>query len=168
MLPQALIKGAIVAPRGHAMLFKLEYDARVMRLNPATVAALAFTLCFLPAVSPAQINGTPASVTSTNFGGHASSAPGVPASVTSLGPVGIQPRTPFFNQPCCVTQFPVNPPVNGGRHHQHQRGQFFPGGGAVYVPYAYPVAGEFDAGDGVAEQQGNLPQDSEDYRGGPT
>jgi hypothetical protein len=152
------------------MLFKLEYDARVIRLNAATVAALALILFFLPAVSFAQINGTPASVTSTNFGGHVNFTQGVPASVTSLGPVGIQPRTPNFNQPCCITQFPANPnpPMNGGHHHQHQRGQFFPGGGAVYVPYAYPVVGEFDVGDGVADQPGNQPQDPEDYRGGPT
>jgi hypothetical protein len=58
--------------------------------------------------------------------------------------------------------------MNGGHHHQHQRGQFVPGGGAVYVPYAYPVVGEFDVGDGVADQPGNQPQDPEDYRGGPT
>jgi len=154
------------------MAFKLEYDAKVMRLNSATVAALALTVCLLATVAAAQINGTPASVTSTNFGGHPNSTPGVPASITSLGPSGIQPRNPFPNQPCCINPlFPLNPnpPVNGGgRHHQHHRGQFFPGGGAVYVPYAYPVPGEFDAGDAMADQQGNQPQDQEDYRGGPT
>lgn len=152
------------------MACKLEYDSRVIRLNPATVAALALTLCFLPAAASAQINGTPSSVTSTNFGGHVNSTPGVPASVTSLGPAGIQPRIPIFNQRCCITQFAMdpNPPVNGGHHHRHQRGQLFPGGGAVYVPYAYPVVGEFDAGDGAVNQQGNQPQDPEDYRGGPT
>ena len=156
------------------MVFKLEYDAKVMRLNSATVAALALTLCFLPPLSAAQIvaqiNGTPASVTSTNFGGHLNSTPGVPASITSLGPSGIQPRNPFPNPPCCINPlFPVNPnpPANGGHHHQHQRGQFFPGGGAVYVPYAYPVPGEFDA-DTMADQQGNQAQDQEEYRGGPT
>jgi hypothetical protein len=148
------------------MLFKLEYDSEVIRLNTATVAALALTLCFLPGVAAAQINGTPASVTSTNFGGHANSTPGVPASITSLGPSGIQPRNPFPNQPCCMNpMFPVNPqpPANGGHHHRHQNGQFFPGGGAVYVPYAYPVDGEFD----VQTEQGQ-PQDPEEYRGGPT
>jgi len=152
------------------MAFKLEYDSRVIRLNPATVAALALMLCFLPALGSAQINGTPSSVTSTNFGGHVNSTPGVPASVTSRGPVGIQPRTPIFNQPCCITQLPLNPsrPGNGGHGHQHHRGQFFPGGGQVYVPYAYPVVGEFDPGQAYADQQGNQPQDPEDYRGGPT
>lgn len=152
------------------MAFKLEYDSRVIRLNPATVAALALTLCFLPALASGQINGTPSSVTSTNFGGHVNSTPGVPASITSLGPNGIQPRNPILNQPCCITQLPVNshPPGNGGHRYRHQRGQFFPGGGEVYVPYAYPVVGEFDPGQAYADPQGNQPQDPQDYRGGPT
>jgi hypothetical protein len=153
------------------MVSKLEYDLYVKRLNSATVAALALvaggwiSLTLVPA--NAQINGTPASVTSTNFGGRVNSAPGVPASITSLGPSGIQPRNPFPNQPlCCINPlFPVNPnPPRILRHH-HQRGQFFPGGGAVYVPYAYPVIGESDAG-AVADQQENRPE--EDDRGGPT
>ena len=59
----------------------------------------------------AQINGTPSSVTSTNFGGHVNSTPGVPASVTSLGPNGVQPRSQFFTQPGCC----VNPLVPGTR-----------------------------------------------------
>ena len=156
------------------MVCKLGYDSYVKRLNSATVAATCsgrWCMDFLTAVlrAHAQINGTPASVTSTNFGGHLNSTPGVPASITSLGPNGIQPRNPFPNQPpCCINPlFPVNPnpPVNQ-RHLISQRGQFFPGGGAVYVPYAYPVVGESDPGDAVADQQGNQPE--EDYRGGPT
>ncbi len=156
------------------MVSKLGYDSYVKRLKAATVAVLALiagawiSLGLAPAAS-AQINGVPASVTSTNFGGHVNSTPGVPASITSLGPNGIQPRNPFPNQPaCCINPlFPVNPnpPVNQ-RHHHRQRGQFFPGGGVVYVPYAYPVVGEPDPGDAVADQQENQPE--EDYRGGPT
>jgi hypothetical protein len=149
------------------------YDSYVKWLNSASVAALALvagawiSLIGVPAAH-SQINGVPASVTSTNFGGHLNSAPGVPASITSLGTNGIQPRAPFPNRPpCCMNPlFPVNPnpPVNH-RHHR-QRGQFFPGGGAVYIPYAYPVVGEPDPGDAVADQQENRPE--EDYRGGPT
>jgi hypothetical protein len=152
------------------MVFKLGYDSNVNRLNSATVAALAVGLILLTlaAAASAQINGTPASVASPNFGGHPNSAPGVPASITSIGPNGIQPRNPFPNQPqCCINPlFPVNanPPLI--QRHHHQRGQFFPGGGAVYVPYAYPVVGETDAADAQADQQGNQPE--EDYRGGPT
>ena len=86
------------------MIQDLRYDAYVERLNSATVAAIAvvFGLLMLVAAAPAvaQINGTPASVTSSNFGGHLNSTPGIPASITSLGPSGIQPRNPFPNQPC--------------------------------------------------------------------
>jgi len=156
------------------MVSKLGYDWYVKRLNSATVAALALviggliSLALVPAAN-AQINGTPASVTSTNFGGHLNSTPGGPASITSLGPNGIQPKNPFFNQhPCCINPlFPVNPnPPLIPRHHQHQRGQFFPGGGVVYVPYPYPVVGDSEPGDATADQQGNHPE--EDERGGPT
>ena len=154
------------------MVSELGYDSYVKRLNSATVAALALVvggLIFLTLASTAnaQINGTPASVTSINSGGRLNSGPGVPASITSLGPNGVQPKDPFFNQPCCINPlFPVNPnsPLIQRRH--HQRGQFFPAGGAVYVPYAYPVVGESDAGDAEANQQEN-PRD-DDYRGGPT
>jgi len=152
------------------MVSKMGYDSNVMRLNSATVGALALVvggLVFLtpPPDASAQINGTPASVTSINSGGHLNSAPGVPASITALGPNGVQPRNPPFNQPaCCINPlFPVNPNPPLIQRHHHQRGQFFPGGGAVYVPYAYPVVGEADAG---ADLQENQPE--EDDRGGPT
>jgi hypothetical protein len=156
------------------MAAKLGYDSYVERLNPATVAALALVLGALVflAFTPnavAQINGTPASVTSTNFGGHLNSTPGVPASITSLGPNGLQPRNPFFNQPaCCINPlFPVNPnPPLFQRHHRHQRGQFFPGSGAVYVPYAVPVVVEPEPGAAAAEA--NREQEEDDDRGGPT
>ena len=81
------------------MVWKLGYDSHVMRLNSATVAVLALVLGGLLFPTPAangQINGTPASVTSTNSGGHLNSTPGVPASITSLGPNGLQPRNPRF------------------------------------------------------------------------
>ena len=147
------------------MVAKLEYDSYVERLNSATVAALvlgAVVFLFTPAV--AQINGTPPSVTSINFGGHFNSAPGVPASVTSLGPNGLQPRGQFFTQPgCCINPlFPANPnpPLFQRNHHHHQR-SFFPVGGAVYVPY--PVVVEPEATDMAPEA--NPPDDD---RGGPT
>ena len=158
------------------MVSKLGYDSYVKRLNSATVAAVALlagawiSLGFAPAAN-AQINGTPASVTSINFGGHLNSTPGVPASITSLGTNGIQPSNPSPNQPACCFNplfplFPVNPNPPLIHRHHHQRGQFFPGGGAIYVPYPYPVVGEPDAGDAVEDKQENQPK--EDYRGGPT
>jgi hypothetical protein len=154
------------------MVSKVGYDSKVKGLNSATVAAiLVGGLIFLAPVpaSHAQINGTPASVTSINSGGHLNSAPGLPASITSLGPNALQPKNPFPNQPgCCINPlFPVNPNPPLIPRHRHQHGQFFPGGGAVYVPYAYPVVGEYEAYDSAADQQGNQPQE-EDDRGGPT
>ncbi len=150
---------------------ELAYDEDVERLNSATVAGLALVIASLvflaltPAPAVAQINGTPASVTSINFGGHLNSTPGVPASITSLGPNGIQPRNPFPNQPCCINPlFPVNPGAPLFPRHRHHSGQFFPGGGAVYVPY--PVAIEPDGYDPAADAKQQ--QDDEDYRGGPT
>ncbi len=145
------------------MVAKLEYDPYVERLNSATVAALALvlgTLAFLSTPADAQINGTPASVTSINSGGRFGSAPGVPASVTSLGPNGLQPGNPFFPVCCINPLFPVNPnpPLFQGRHHRHQ-GLFFPAVGAVYVPY--PVVVEPEAA--VAEAA-----PANDDRGGPT
>lgn len=150
------------------MVAKLEYDSYVERLNSATVAVLALlsALVFLFSPAAAQINGTPASVTSINSGGHLNSAPGVPASVTSLGSNGIQPKGQFFTQPgCCINPlFPVNPnPPLFPRHHRHRQGSFFPAGGAVYVPY--PVVAEPMAADMTMEA--NQEEEDED-RGGPT
>ena len=158
------------------MVWKLGYDSHVKGLNSATVAVLTLVLGGLVFLTPAangQINGTPASVTSINSGGHFNSTPGVPASITSLGPKGLQPRNPgfnnpAFNQPGCCTLFQVNPnPSRGQRnHHHHRSGQFFPGNGAVYVPYAYPVVvGDSETDDAADQQQ---VQREEDYRGGPT
>jgi hypothetical protein len=147
------------------MAAKQEYHPFVERLNPATVAALvlgAVVFFLTPAV--AQINGVPSSVTSTNFGGHLNSTPGVPASVTSLGPNGFQPKNQFFTQPaCCINPlFPVNPnPPLFPRRHHHRQNSFFPAGGAVYVPYPVPVEPEAD--DTAVEAN-----PADDDRGGPT
>ena len=159
------------------MVWKLGYDSQVMRLNSATVAVLVLGgLVFLASPASAQINGTPASVTSINSGGHLNSSPGVPASITSLGPNGLQPRhpgfnNPGFNQPGCCTLFQVTPnPPRGERNRHHRRGQFFPGGGAVYVPYAYPVVVGDSETDDTADSRTEPREDQpeEDYRGGPT
>jgi hypothetical protein len=142
------------------MVAKLEYDSYVKRLNSATAAVLRLLLgfavfCSAPATQ-AQINGTPASVTSINSGGRFSSAPGVPASVTSLGPNGLQPA-------CCINLlFPLNPnPPLFQRHPHHRQNSFFPAGGAVYVPY--PVIADPAAADMAVE-----PNPADDERGGPT
>jgi hypothetical protein len=98
---------------------------------------------FLPV--HAQIHGVAPSVTSFGFGGSNNPTPGVPASVTSLGPNG------FGNGgDCCFGPFfSGNRPVFGDRrphdHHQFPVGVFMP----VYVPYAvpYPVYAQDDTSD---------------------
>ncbi|MGH9504047.1 MAG: hypothetical protein ACRD20_14440 [Terriglobales bacterium] len=153
------------------MVSKVGYDSGVERLNSATVAVLALVLggvVFLSSAAQAQINGTPASVTSINSGGHLNSTPGAPASITSLGPNSLQPRSPFFTQPpCCINPlFPSNPAV-GQRHHHHRSGQFFPGNGAVYVPYAYPVVAS-EPETAYPDDQQAEDQREDEYQGGPT
>ena len=103
----------------------------------------------------AQIHGTPPSVTSFGFGGNFNPAPGVPASVTSLGPNG------FGNGfgDCCSNPFffpgfsDRRSRVEEHRTRDHHR---FPIGISVpvYVPYPvpYPVAyAEDDTGDDSAD-----------------
>jgi len=151
------------------MVAKSEYDSCVKRLNSATGAGLAgvvAVMILLATFVAAQINGTPSSVTSTNFGGHVNSTPGVPASVTSLGPNGIQPNRQFFTTPtCCINPLaPVNPnPPLFRRHPHHRQGSFFPAVGAVYVPY--PVIGDAYHEDAEPDPNTNT---QDDYRGGPT
>ena len=144
------------------MAAKVEYDSYVERLKSATVAALTLgSLVFIlvtavSRIAASQINGTPASVTSPNFGGRPNSAPGTPASVTSVGPSGFQTRHQFFAQPANP-----NPPLSQ-RHHHRRQSSFFPATGAVYVPY--PMLAEPETSDTAVEA---TPAD-DDYRGGPT
>ena len=58
------------------MVSKLGYDSYVKRLNSATVAAILLggSISVLVPAASAQINGTPASVTSINSGGHFNSS----------------------------------------------------------------------------------------------
>jgi hypothetical protein len=89
----------------------------------------------------AQIHGTPPSVTSFGFGGSNNPAPGVAASVTSLGPNGFSNG---FGNCCFGPFFSSRPPLAiDGRllHHHHQ----FPGIiMPVYVPYAVPYPVPYD------------------------
>jgi hypothetical protein len=146
------------------MVAKLEYDfgVRAKRAPGAVWAVGAGLLVILVLTSvwaAAQINGTPASVSSINFGGH-NPAPGVPASVTSLGPNGLHGKNPFFTPPACC----INPlfPTQSGRRHRHIRNPFFAGGVPVAVPVYTPVFVEQDA----VEPEPPNPED--DDRGGPT
>ena len=139
-----------------------EYHAGVNRLKLALVAVFALGL-ILPA--HAQINGVPASVNSINFGGKLNSTPGVPASVTSLGPHGFAPHGQFFNEPaCCINPlFPISSHPFPFRGHGHHRRDFFPATAVpVYVPYqpVYMTA--------EPDEQDDQAEPPEEYRGGPT
>jgi hypothetical protein len=106
----------------------------------------------------AQIHGVAPSVTSFGFGGSNNPAPGIPASVTSLGPNGYGNGSSIFGGNCCFGPnfglnfgpnlgpnfAPSHPPLfdrrRGHHHHEFPVGNIMP----VYVPYAVPVAGAAD------------------------
>ncbi|HUM04593.1 MAG TPA: hypothetical protein VLT90_03975 [Terriglobales bacterium] len=128
---------------------------------PARLSWLFLILVLLMFVLPlpAQVHGMPASVSSFGFGGNFSSAPGVPASVTSLGPNGFAYSPALFGN-CCFGGFRTGAhvPVFRGQHHGN-RGAFFPTGVAIYaMPYTPVYLVQPDA----------AAYDDEEYQGGPT
>src|SRR5580692_10651705 len=103
------------------MSSSLEYHISVRHFIPASLALfslLALLLIFVSTIfvstSHAQVNGTPASVTSPGFGGRPVN--GTPPSVTALGPRGFAPNHGFT-----VT---TNGPRNGDGHHRHHHAEF--------------------------------------------
>lgn len=116
-------------------------QARLASISLLT-ALLLFAAC-VPA--GAQIHGVPPSVTSFGFGGSNNPAPGVPASVTSLGPHG------FGGGDCCFGPF-ISPFHGKGFDHQKFHNHLrFPVGEMTpaYIPYfvPYPVPYDQSAGD---------------------
>ena len=147
----------IVLPSKYAMTPPLEYHISVRHSIPASLALfslLTLSLVFAPTVY-AQINGTPASVTSPGFGGRAIN--GTPASVTSLGPRGYAPNSR-------VTFNTFNGPRIGDGHRRHRRMQYTapPVVYAVPVPYAIDLNAPYDIDDPSAEES------APNYQGGPT
>jgi hypothetical protein len=147
------------------MASPLEYHVSVRHSIPASLAlfsllALSVTLV---STSHAQINGTPASVTSPGFGGRAINGP--PSSVTSLGPRGFAP-----NSRVTFSQGFV-PPTFDARHHRHHHVDFFPP-----VAYAVPVPYAVDLGATDASTYSSPDYDDDangddrdpNYQGGPT
>jgi hypothetical protein len=139
------------------MTSRLEYHIHVRHSIPASLAL--FALLALPLVfvstSQAQINGAPASVTSTGFGGRAINGP--PASVTSVGPRGFAPNSR-------VTFTAPNVPRTGDGHRRRRHLDTPPLVYGVPVPYAVDL-GAADEGNGAdADADDNDP----DYQGGPT
>jgi len=111
------------------------------------VSLLLLASGYLPVA--AQINGVPASVTSFGFGGSNNPAPGIRASVTSLGPNGYGNSRSFFGN--CCSFFPLNnsfpgtrPPFRPHRDRDardHGRDHFALVPYPAYIPYS---AGNYD------------------------
>jgi hypothetical protein len=143
----------------------LEYHVSVRHLIAVSLALfslLALSATFV-STSHAQINGTPASVTSPGFGGRAINGP--PASVTSLGPRGYAPNSR-------VTFSMSNAPRSGNDHHRrHHHVDYFPPlAYAVPVPYAVDIVAADGSTDGSNYDDDDASPDDRDpnYQGGPT
>ncbi len=129
--------------------------------------AVIITVLMYAATAIAQIHGVPASVTSQTIG---RSTPGVPASVTSLGPngfdgvsqFGFAPLLPSTTFTCggggLVCGPTTMPPIHTGRGHHRW-------GNSVYVPYYYPaypmVYSEGDAMPPYAQPEPEAPAEPE-------
>jgi len=106
----------------------------------------------------AQVHGVPPSVTSFGFGGSDNLAPGVRASVTSLGPNGFGNAQPFLGN-CCANFFLPNGywpygnsvPVATRRHRHHDDDNltYVPVAVPAYVPYPVPYAADPNDDDSV-------------------
>jgi hypothetical protein len=146
------------------MTSPLEYHVSVRHSIPASFAL--FSLLALPVIlvstSHAQINGTPASVTSPGFGGRPVN--GTPPSVTSLGPRGFAP-----NSRVTFSQGFV-PPTGDGHHRRHRdhNAEFSPPlVYAVPVPYAVDIGATDNDNDSDKDDVSPGDRDPE-YQGGPT
>jgi len=126
---------------------KQEYDFGVKRLL-LVLGAVGLILTLVQG-SVAQINGIPPSVTSIAPG---RTTPNIPASVTSLGPLG-------FTKTCCFGTRTLRPSHSPTAHHPHGQGNrnFLRGAVPVGVPVAVPVyVGDYPEGyedNGAAEAE---------------
>jgi hypothetical protein len=138
------------------MTCSLEYHKNVRRWILASVSVLALLLSPALPVSyaRAQINGVPASVTSSGFGGRGIN--GTPPSVSSLGPRGFAPHRGGQFQ----STFPRHDRNHDGDHHRDS--QF------VY-PFYYPYYGSvYGAPDSYGMDSAPDADSDSDYQGGPT
>jgi hypothetical protein len=139
------------------MTCSLEYHRFVRHSKPASLALLGLLALplILVATVQAQINGTPASVTSPGFGGRAIN--GTPPSVTSLGPRGFAP-----NSRATFNTFNGTHVGDGHRHHHRTEFTTPPVAYAVPVPYAVDLNTPYDVEDSGSDEP------DANYQGGPT
>jgi len=147
------------------MKSKLGYHVPVRHSIPASIAL--FSVLMLPALfvsdSHGQINGTPASVASPGFGGHAIN--GARPSVTSLGPNGYAPGFGSGVGFGSGSGVPFDGRRHDGNGHHHH---FVPYDPPVY--YAVPLPYAVDIGDSENADQAEAEANEQDpnYQGGPT
>jgi hypothetical protein len=136
----------------------LEYHGAVRRSILASVAAFSLFSGIFLSRAHAQINGSPASVTSQGFGGHSANAPR--ASVTSLGPNGYAPNSrATFSSTGSLTSDHRRGSDHPHRHH-------YANGYAAY-PYVVGVPVPYAVDPGSSDQSLDA-EDDADYQGGPT
>jgi hypothetical protein len=145
------------------MTSSLEYHISVRHSIPALALCSLLALpVFFVSTSHAQINGTPASVTSPGFGGRPVNGPA--PSVTSLGPRGLVPNTHVnFSQT-------LGPHTGDIRHHRRHFVDSLPPVAYVPVPYAVdlnPADNNADANNDDADSANPDDRDP-NYQGGPT
>ena len=152
------------------MSFPMGYHVSVRHSIPATVAL--FGLLVGPTVlvsnGHAQINGTPASVTSPGFGGQPVNGPR--ASVTSVGPRGYAPSSresvsgEFHNG-----EFASHGEFHNGEKHRQQRpgDHTHHGNSTPSVLYAVPIPVPYAADLNATDDEADPSEDPND-QGGPT
>ncbi len=141
------------------MTSSLEYHVSVRTSTPSSLALislLALPLIFV-SISRAQINGAPASVTSSGFGGRPIN--GTAPSVTSLGPRGYAPG-PGAIFSTSTSHHSGNGNGNG-EHHRHHASYATPP-----VIYGVPVPYYIDSN--AANDDAGADDSDANYQGGPT
>ena len=140
-----------------------------MRARISLSLLLSFSLIVLLATfSPAQIHGTPPSVTSFGFGGNFNPAPGVPASVTSLGPNGFGDGFGNRFRDCCFGPRFSNHPLRFGDHQLRDHNRFPIGlSMPVFVPYAVPYPVYAESAEAENGDDDSVPADYTYRRGVP-
>jgi hypothetical protein len=143
-----------------------EYDFRVGRLIPASVAAFACVvlISFCAPLAKAQTHGTSGTTSFTGFGGNPDQMHRIYTGATPLGPMGYTGTNQSLNHPhCCIPPANPHPPQQTGWHYPNHPNRShrpsFPVGGAVYaVPYPVYLT-DADGDDSAAQPESDAAKD---------